>query len=72
VVDNKLESWLSTKPHELTGGETLGKFWQRLRKQKSTNRLTRMALNMLLIPVMSSDCERVFSQAKLLITGQRH
>jgi len=36
VVDDKLESWLSTKPHELTGGKTLGKFWQRLRKQKST------------------------------------
>ena len=24
------------------------------------------------IPAMSSECERVFSQAKLLITGQRH
>jgi hypothetical protein len=31
-----------------------------------------MALDMLLILAMSSDCERVFSQAKLLITGQRY
>jgi hypothetical protein len=31
-----------------------------------------MALDMLLIPAILSDCERVFSQAKLLITGQRH
>jgi hypothetical protein len=31
-----------------------------------------MALNLLSIPAMSSDCERVFSQAKLMITGQRH
>jgi hAT family C-terminal dimerisation region len=31
-----------------------------------------MGLDMLRIPAMSSDCERVFSQAKLMITGQRH
>jgi len=31
-----------------------------------------MALDLLSIPAMSSDCERVFSQAKLMITGQRH
>jgi len=31
-----------------------------------------MGLNMLGIPAMSSDCERVFSQAKLMITGQHH
>ena len=31
-----------------------------------------MALDLLSIPSMSSDCEMVFSQAKLMITGQRH
>ena len=31
-----------------------------------------MGLDMVSIPAMSSECERVFSQAKLLITGQRH
>jgi hypothetical protein len=31
-----------------------------------------MALDMLSIPAMSSDCKRIFSQAKLMITGQRH
>jgi hypothetical protein len=69
---DELESWISSKVEKLSGSETLGQFWQRLRKQKSTNRLARMALDMLSIPAMSSDCERVFSQAKLLITGQRH
>jgi hypothetical protein len=70
--EDALVKWLSTKPHTLPEGETLGQFWLRARKQKSTNRLARMALDMLSIPAMSSDCERVFSQAKLLITGQRH
>ena len=31
-----------------------------------------MGLDMVSIPAMSSECERVFSQAKLLITSQRH
>jgi hypothetical protein len=31
-----------------------------------------MALDMVSISAMSSDCERVFSQAKLMITGPRH
>jgi hypothetical protein len=31
-----------------------------------------MALDMTSIPAMSSECERVFSQSKLLITGQRN
>jgi hypothetical protein len=69
---DRLEAYLSSRPHHLPEGETLGLYWQRLRKQKSTNRVARMALDMLSIPAMSSDCERVFSQAKLLITGQRH
>jgi hypothetical protein len=31
-----------------------------------------MGLNMALIPAISSECKRIFSQAKLLITSQRH
>jgi hypothetical protein len=31
-----------------------------------------MGLDMASIPAMSNDCERVFSQGKLLITGQRN
>jgi hypothetical protein len=69
---DELETYLSSKPHYLPASETLGQYWQRLWKQKSTNRLTRMALDILLIPAISSDYERVFSQAKLLITGQRY
>jgi hypothetical protein len=69
---DELETWLSSKVEKLQGGETLPQFWVRQRKQNSTNRLARMALDMVSIPAMSSDCERVFSQAKLMITGQRH
>lgn len=31
-----------------------------------------MGLNMASLPAMSSDCERGFSQGKLMITGQRN
>ena len=31
-----------------------------------------MGLDIASIPTISSDCKRVFSQGKLLITGQRH
>ena len=75
-IANELDTWLSSPPFELQEHETLGQYWVRLRKHKSTNRLARMAIDMLGIPAMSSDlssdCERVFSQAKLMITGQRH
>ena len=35
-------------------------------------RLSRLALDILAIPAMAADCERVFSIAKLMITSQRH
>jgi hypothetical protein len=35
-------------------------------------RLFRMAMDLLSIPSMSSENERVFSQAKLVVTSQRH
>ena len=31
-----------------------------------------MAFNILIIPTMSSECERVFSSAKLLLTDRRN
>lgn len=43
-----------------------------MRRQKSTAKLAQMGLDMCSVPAMSSECERVFSQAKLMITGQRH
>ena len=36
------------------------------------SRLSRLALDILAIPAMAADCERVFSIAKLMITSQRH
>ena len=35
-------------------------------------RLSRMALNLLSIPAMADECERVFSNAKILITDRRN
>ena len=34
--------------------------------------LSQMAIDVLSVPAMSSECERVFSQGKLTITSQRH
>ena len=69
--DDELSVWLKERPFRLTG-ETLPQFWFRKRRQKSTARLAQIGLDMASIPAMSSDCERVFSQGKLLITGQRN
>jgi hypothetical protein len=57
--------------NRIAEGDTLPKYWLRQRRVKSTARLAQMGLDMVSIPAMSSECERVFSQAKLLITGQR-
>jgi hypothetical protein len=34
--------------------------------------MAQMAFDLLSIPAMSAECERVFSQTKLLITDQRN
>jgi hypothetical protein len=67
---DELESWISTRPFELDQSESLPQFW--LRQRKTNPRLAQMGLDMASIPAMSSECERVFSQGKLLITGQRN
>jgi hypothetical protein len=72
VEEDELEVWLKARPFRLEVGETLPKYWLKQLKQKSTYRLARMGLDMASIPAMSSECERVFSQAKLMITGQRN
>jgi hypothetical protein len=45
--------------------------WWRNHAQRWPN-MARMAFDLLSIPAMSAECERVFSQAKLLITTQRN
>ena len=35
-------------------------------------RLSKMALDMLSIPAMSAECERVFSSSKLMVTDRRN
>jgi hypothetical protein len=68
---DELESWLATKVFNLED-ENLIQYWLRQMNNKRTYRLAKLAIDMASIPAMSSDCERVFSQAKLLITGQRN
>ena len=70
--EDQLEAWIRQKPFALDRQDTLIAYWLRQLKDKSTHQLARMALDMASIPAMSSECERVFSQSKLLITGQRH
>lgn len=69
-AEDELETWLRERPFELQG-ESLPQFWLRKLKHPSSYRLARLGLDMASIPAMSSECERVFSQGKLLITGQR-
>lgn len=71
LVEDELERWISERPFPLKN-ETLPVFWLQKLQQRAAYRLARMALDMASIPAMSSDCERVFSQSKLLITVQRH
>jgi hypothetical protein len=71
VQIDELEAWISAACFKLDDGDTLPKYWLRQRRGQSTARLAQMGLDMVSIPAMSSECERVFSQAKLLITGQR-
>lgn len=68
---DELELWNVQRPEKLVN-ETLAEFWARKLKSPATYRLARMGLDMASIPAMSSDCERVFSQCKLMITGQRN
>jgi hypothetical protein len=70
---DELEVWLQERPFPLKDiGETLPQFWLRQHKNPKMYRLAQLGLDMASIPAMSSDCERVFSQSKLLITGQRN
>jgi hypothetical protein len=70
--EDPLDVWNKAYAFRLDKKETLPQFWIRQLKQKSVHRLAQMGLDMAAIPAMSSDCERVFSQGKLLITGQRN
>ena len=67
---DELEAWIKAPPFRLDRGVSLPEYWVGQLEQRP--RLARMALDMASIPAMSSDCERVFSQCKLLITGQRN
>jgi hypothetical protein len=71
TFEDQLEAWMKKPVFNLEPRETLPKYWLSQRCQKDKFRIAQLGLDMIAIPAMSSHCERVFSQAKLLITGQR-
>jgi len=70
--EDQLAAWIRQKPFALDENDTLLACWLRQLKDQSIHRLAQMALDMASILAMSSECERVFSQSKLLIIGQRN
>jgi hypothetical protein len=68
--EDQMTAWNRGRSFELDEGQTLISYWLRQLKSKSTHRVAQLGLDMASIPAMSSECERVFSQGKLLITGQ--
>lgn len=72
-INRAFDNWISSKPERYDAdGTSLPLFWKRHLNTRTSYRLAKMGLDMASIPAMSSDCERVFSQCKLLITGQRN
>ncbi len=64
---NKYEEYINLS---LKRCETLLKWWKAHREEYP--RLSKMALNLFSIPMMSAECERVFSSTKILITERRN
>ncbi len=71
-TSDELKAWIRDPVFKIDSHDTLPQYWIRQSKTKGSRRLAQMGLDMASIPAMSSECERVFSQAKLLITGQRN
>jgi len=67
VEDNELERYYRRQPESISDPQ---QWW--IEHQSQYPRLSRLALDILAIPAMASDCERSFSLAKLTITSQRH
>ncbi|TAQ83491.1 hypothetical protein B7494_g8179 [Chlorociboria aeruginascens] len=70
--EDQLETWMKDRCFLLPTEESISRYWLRQASYRSTHRIADMGLDMAAIPAMSGECERVFSQGKLLITGQRH
>lgn len=75
AVLNELEIYLQMPIEQnlVVGGQGKGTVidWWRLHAERFP-RLSRMAVDILSVPASSSECERVFSLSKLVITSQRH
>ena len=67
---DELQAYLDLTPVEGFESKNLFSWWQ-LRKGQFP-RLFNMAMTILAIPAMSSENERVFSAAKLILSSQRH
>jgi hypothetical protein len=67
---NELQAYLDLTPVEDFESKNLFSWWE-LRKGQFP-RLFNMAMDILAIPAMSSENERAFSTAKLILSSQRH
>ncbi|KAJ0134190.1 hypothetical protein HZ326_22758 [Fusarium oxysporum f. sp. albedinis] len=66
AIGSKLERYLQLEPQETEG---LIEWWMAHPGQFPM--VSQLALNILAIPAMATNCERSFSLAKLMLTSQR-
>jgi hypothetical protein len=69
-IKNEFELYCEQTPTMAKGGCDLIQWWWN--NQNNFPTLSQMALDLLAIPAMSAECERVFSSAKKLITPARN
>ncbi|EAQ85612.1 predicted protein [Chaetomium globosum CBS 148.51] len=66
---DELQAYLCEEPQEIHDAV---EWWLSPGRRSDFPRLSIMALDLLTIPAMSSECERVFSRAKHTVAHQRH
>jgi hypothetical protein len=69
ATKDELQAYLSEEPEEI---DDAVEWWLSPGRRSDFPRLSIMALDLLTIPAMSSECERVFSRAKHTVGHQRH
>lgn len=73
INKDELEAYLYTEPLvQLPQSVSALEWWKDAEQRRRLPRLSAMAIDILLIPAMSSEPERVFSGAKLTISDQRN
>ena len=69
TIDEYTQYCLLLQHHDF---KDVRKWWMELRQKSDFPNLSRMALNILSIPAMAADPERLFSSAGLTVTDRRN